>query len=164
MSMSPRGKLIYGYALGGREDGALIAEIDDEGDWQTEWARALATDPKRAHEDPDAFYYIEQVLRDAGVEIGDDRTLKLISYGHLEYGHCRALVTYEAAAEWSEATPVDLAALETMRQAQGWDALLAQAIDVLGITPVTMEKEGRWDYNAPRVPVPPRWMVVAQYI
>lgn len=167
MGMSPVGKLIYGYALGGSEEGPLIAEVDEDGNWQTPWAIALSQDPDRHEEDPDPFDHLVQVLRDAGMDISDmygDHTLKLVHHGHLEYGHCTALVTFSCEAEWSEAKPVDLPALEIMCQAQGWDALLAQAIDVLGITPVTMESDDRWDSNAPRVPVPPRWMVVSQYI
>lgn len=169
MGMSPVGKLIYGYALGNSEDGPLIREVNEDGEWQTEWAIALATDPDREHEDPDPFVHLEPILKDAGLDVGAVYTncaLRLIHHGHLDYGYATALVTYDVEAEWSEATAVDLPALDIMRQAQGWDDLLTQAIAVLGITPVELarKEDNRWDHNAPRVPVPPRWMVVAQYI
>lgn len=168
MGMSPKGKLIYGYALGGSEDGPLIAEINEDGEWLTDWAVALAMNPGRTREDPNPFWHLAEVLKAAGLDVGrshDPQPLKLINYGHLEYGHCVALVTYEVETEWSEVVAVDLPALEIMRQAQGWDELLSQAVTALGITPVEIANTGnRWDHNAPRVPVPPRWMVVAQYI
>lgn len=169
MSMSPVGKLIYGYALGGTEDGPLIAEVDEDGEWQTEWAIALRTDPERKHEDPDPFEHLVDILRADGLNAGDSYTdgvtLILANHGHLEYGHCHALVTYECEAEWSETEPVDLVALEARRAQEGWDHLLAQAVKALGITPVEIaKKDDRRDFDAPRVPVPPRWMVVAQYI
>jgi hypothetical protein len=147
MGMSPGAKLIYGYALGGSEGGWMIKELDENDDWTVPWAAGV-----------DIIDAMERVMTRAGVT-----AVKRVPHG--AYFSENALVTFEIDAEWGEARPVDLAALEARRQAEGWDQALNDVIGLLGITPVTYEnQEDRWPaYDAPRVPVPPRWMVVATY-
>lgn len=163
MGHSINGKLLYGFALGGDEDGPLIEEIDEYGNWLTEWAVKLARDSDRSSEDPDPMREMEDILQAAGLDVGEGGRIQVTSYGHLEYSYCRALVTFEAEASWSTVTSLNLVELEERRQTEGWDALLAQAISILGITPIVVDGE-QWDTDAPRVPVPPQWMVVAEYI
>lgn len=163
MGYSINGKLLYGFALGNEEGGPLIEEVDEEGNWLTPWAVKLSQDPDRSSEDPDPIGEIEAILEAAGLDVGEGGRIKIVGYGHLEYGYGQALVTFEAEASWSTVTPVNLAELEERRQSEGWDALLAQAISILGITPIVVDGE-QWDTDAPRVPVSPQWMVVAEYI
>lgn len=187
MGMRPEGALIYGYALGGTETGWLIKELTEEGDWDVSWApgdgdygdvldaveRKLATEVIGFTEPdphPNAYYnpgpnspewdaHIAWLRRRN--DVIEKHPIKIIPHGYEFSEH--ALVTFEVSAEWGEVTPVDLSALEARRVAEDWDALLAKTIKVLDITPVTVDDNNRWDPDASRVPVPPRWMVVAKY-
>lgn len=190
MGMTPVGSLIYGYALGGSEGGWLIKEIDEDGNWLVPWAPTEQQD--EAFPDLDEIVK-DRVLADVlGFTEPDPHPKAWRKHGpdspefdahfswlaartaafnaqpirHIHHGYEfseNALVTFQAEAEWGEVVPVDVAALEARRVAEGWDDALAQLITLLGITPITLEGTDRWDDNAPRVPVPPRWMVVAQY-
>lgn len=191
MGTSPKGKLVYGYHLGDTEEGWLIQELTEDDAWDVPWLANPAeadsddiftglqerlvthvagfTEPDpwpdtyRDHDDdsPERREHHDWYHRRSQAERA--LRVKLESHGYPDFsGHL--LATHVIEAEWGEVLPVDLTALEAKRVTEGWDAALAEAIKALQITPIeVVGGQVRWDRNATRVPVPPRWMVVTEY-
>lgn len=155
MGHAPKAQLIYGYDLGGDDDGWAFAEYDqDECEISLPWfdptkefaeeaeKRLLAqiagfTEEWRQGAGSEFFAREKAAKAQLGVEFE--------FYGYEMCGH--ALSAHREWVEWS-ATAVDLAALASRPAAEGWDDKLAAAVAALGITP----KQER-----------PGWLLAASY-
>jgi hypothetical protein len=149
MGMNTRAKLVYGYALGGDEDGWQVAEASEYGEWSPEWLG-----------DDDLITAAEQrLLESVGFTEADweaegyfdrkraaDQRLGVEFVPHGGEFSCWSLVCHQITVEWGEAAQVDLAALMAAVGEGGWDAKLAAAVQALGATP----KQGR-----------PSWLLLA---
>ena len=153
MGMDPRGRLVYGYALGGDEndEGWLIEEASEYGEWEPDWMgdndlisaaeKRLLASVGFAETDYKADGYFDR-LQDAKGRLG----VEFVSHGG-EYS-CWALATYKVTVEWGEVAELDLAALMAARVEGDWDAKLAAAVAALGVTP----KQAK-----------PAWLLLAYY-
>lgn len=153
MGMDPEGRLVYGYALGGDEDGEgwQIAEAGEYGEWEPEWQgedeiieaaeiRLLAS--VGLTETPYEADGYHKRKREAEARLG----VKFVPHGG-EFS-CWTLVTHTIRVEWGEVAELDFAALMAERVEGDWDAKLAHALAALGITP----KQER-----------PAWLLLAFY-
>lgn len=132
MGNSANAYLAYGYNLGGG-NGWSIAEADEYGTWDTDW-----------HDGSYDFWdKAEERLRNRGAAVGVDIDRHCTS-DYPEY----MLITHKITGSWGDAALVDLAELQAMPAAQGWDDKLREALQVLGMTPKQAE---------------PRWLLVAYW-
>lgn len=148
MDPDPDGILVYGYALGGPEEGWKIDGLAKWGSLITPWYRCedddFATLADRqlliAHGFTEGYpeeytpgavdaYYARRKAaeRAIGVEVS--------SCGGNEYPGF-LLRTYRVSAEWSETVVIDWPALEARRVAEDWDGKLAAALTALGLKPL----------------------------
>lgn len=153
MGMSSRARLVYGYALGGNEDGEgwLVEEANEYGEWEPDWMgdddlisaaeqRLLASVGFTETDYKSPGYFDRQ--RDAEARLG----VELVPHGY-ELS-CYALATHKVTVEWGDTAVLDFAALESARVAGDWDSKLAAAVGALGMTP----KQAK-----------PAWLLLAVY-
>lgn len=153
MGMDSKARLVYGYALGGDEDdeGWAISEASEYGEWEPDWMgdddvisaaeTKLLESVGFTETDWEADGYFDR-KREAEARLD----VKFVPHGG-QFA-CWALATHVVTVEWGEVAELDLAELMAARVEGDWDAKLAHALAVLGITP----KQGR-----------PSWLLVAAY-
>lgn len=145
MGQSTNGMLVYGYNLGDPDGGWEIEEADQDGMWAPAWASK------------DDEGYCEDVIDDAGplllasvgftetdysVDGYFDRKQEAEARLGVEFdSYCSGdypmwvLAAHVTTAYRGDCKEIDFAALEKARTEGDWDAKLAHAIHVLGITP-----------------------------
>lgn len=150
MGRTASGLLVYGYDLGGPEDGWKIAEADECGDWEPEWSteddvidaagRRLRASVGFEETDRQADGYWERA-READVRTG-------VEFGCVGPDESWVLCAFRVDADGSETVPLDFVELAARAEREGWDARLARAVVALGITP-TQER--------------PQWLLASAY-
>lgn len=157
MGTSASAKLIYGYDLGGDNNGWKIQQADEYGCLDTD-AIDWITD--------DDFYFAgaaeERLLASIGFtdtnwradgyhgrlsEAKERLGLDIVFYSHHD-NSMHALAAHVIEQGWSEGLVLDLPALAALPEANGWDAKLAAAIEALGMTPTQTR---------------PGWILCAEY-
>lgn len=145
MGMSASARLVYGYDLGGDNNGWKLQQTDKYGcldveaiDWLEEddelaekvEERLLATIggfTEKWAPNVDGYWDRERAAKE---RVG----VKIVFYSHSDYSmHVLGIEVIDQ--DWSEGVVLDLPALAAMPEANGWDAKLAAAIEALGITP-----------------------------
>lgn len=138
MSQSTNAMLMYGYDLDAA-DGWKIAEAGEWGELAAPWYDEDS--------DLDSIEQAVKALYDAipdapDVEYGWQRDeLVKEHYGAWFEGHCSdsytmyALVAFEDTARRGHPELIDWRELDEQRNREDWDAKLARALEVLGITP-----------------------------
>lgn len=153
MGQSTNGMLVYGYDLGGPEDGWKVAEAGEYGEWMPSWSTEdsdIITDAEKAlmasvgftETDWRAEGYFDRE-REAKARLG----VEFESYCSADYP-LWVLAACVITVYRGDAKEVDLAALEAQRTQEEWDAKLAAAVQALGIEPT---QDG------------PRWMLVSYW-
>lgn len=163
MGMDPDGILVYGYALGGPEEGWKIDGLAKWGSLITPWYRCEDDDCESTDEDEgdddfatlaDRQLLIAHGFTEGHPGWGDDVTedaryayyarrkaaekaigVEVSSCGGNEYPSF-LLRAYRVSAEWSETVVIDWPALEARRVAEDWDGRLAAALIALGLKPL----------------------------
>ncbi|MEV8610208.1 hypothetical protein AB0383_20165 [Amycolatopsis sp. NPDC051373] len=140
MGMHASAYLMYGYDLGGAEEGWKIEEAGEYGEWEPEWAED-AGDPMGSVDDVllrsvgftetdwrvDGYFDRERAAKERlGVEVS--------SYGYHESASWM-LTTKTIRGEDYGADAFDPAELLSLPAANGWDEKLRDALNTLGITP-----------------------------
>jgi hypothetical protein len=158
MGTSASAKLVYGYDLGGANNGWKVQQADEYGcldvdaiDWVTEdddfdfggaaEERLLASIGFTDTDWRANGYHVR--LSEAKERLG----LEIVFYSHHD-SSMHALAAHVIEQGWSEGKVLDLTALAAMPEANGWDAKLAAAIEALGMTPTQAQ---------------PGWILVAEY-
>lgn len=152
MGNSARGKLAYGYDLGGGEEwkiqglgewGQLPAldwydqEAEDGSDFQSAAEkRLLAEVVGFAETDWRADRYFDRE-REAKAQLG----VRFEMYCSGDYP-AHLLTVRVMTAEWGEVEAIDMAALAKVPAREGWDDRLRVALTTLGITPT--QKQAQW--------------------
>lgn len=181
MGYTATAKLVYGWNLGGPEEGWNLQEADAEGNWTypeedgegpTEHIQAtllrstgLVTGPYPPHGSSD-----EEWQRHLGLVKQAETQLVVKAepecHGNLDFLQY-ALVAYTQEADWGQTQVIDFAELEARCVAERWDDHLANAIQVLGITPVRPTENWRdLEANPPnlREPIPPAYLLLCEYM
>lgn len=183
MGSTATAKLVYGWNLGGSEEGWHLQEVDEDGDWLPEWLPEEGDDPVdhvrtvllRSTGIVDGPYPSNQsdqttwqnhlaLVKEAERKLGVASDLEL--HGHYDFTQY-ALVAYVQQADWGVTRVIDFTELEARRVAERWDHHLAEAARVLGITPVKPSNDWREIENDPprlRDPFPPQYLLLCEYI
>lgn len=153
MGTSPYGVLVYGYALGGSEDGWKVQEVDTWGGLKTSWWAGYDLDDSEEgaacgpedeggaigglEEGEDEEYGSAEEALEGAVERLPEGPVKvsLVRLGHHEYT-AHALAAWSKQAEWSSTVAVDFPELQERAVREDWDGVLREALRALGLTPV----------------------------
>lgn len=184
MGSTATAKLVYGWNLGGAEEGWHLQEVDEDGSWAPTWLPEDDADDPAGHirtvllrstgivngpyppnqSTDDAWEKHRELVKQAEQQLGIHTEPEF--HGHYDFLQV-ALVAYAQEADWGVTGFVNFAELEARRVAERWDHHLAEAARVLGITPVKPSNDWREIENDPprlRDPFPPQYLLLCEYM
>lgn len=151
MGMHPKGKVFYGYDVGGGEGDWKFTQAQESDTNPYGYLKTPWYDPEGDQDGEDVRELITKVLYDAipgapAVEYDwqRDEPVKehygvwLESHAHCDYPSY-VLITHETTACQGDAVLLDLTELAATAQREDWDGKLAQALEVLQVTPIQEE-------------------------
>lgn len=141
MGRSLRAHLVFGYSLGGDEDGWKLRQaVGDYGD--------LDYEQLLDYVDPDEDEDVEEFAEQMAEKLRKLAIPDLQLHWHGGDSACVTVGFRVAHAEWGEAIMLEMEELLLRRFKEKWEAKLAEALTHLGITPTQRE---------------PEWLLLASY-